>query len=168
MVNDPKQAVTLFRQAVSDPLVIASLGPNNSVGYVPVVPVSEQLEMPLISNGSGAIIKQWSPFAYRVNPVASIASPRMLQKVVGIEKVKRLAIIYDQSHDMQVSDAMFCRNLQKDLGYELVADETLRSGDRFLGSARQDRGFEARCRLDCLAAKRGAEHRPPDPQRRYR
>jgi branched-chain amino acid transport system substrate-binding protein len=130
MANDPKQAVTLFRQAAEDPMVIASLGPNNSVGYVPNVPVSEQLKMPLISNGSGAIIRQWSPFAYRVNPVASVASPIMLRKVVEVANVKRLAIIYDQTQDMQVSDAQFCRDLQKEIGYQLVADETFRSGDR--------------------------------------
>jgi branched-chain amino acid transport system substrate-binding protein len=130
MANDPKQAVTLFRQAAHDPQIIASLGPNNSVGYVPNVPVAEQLKLPLISNGSGAIIKQWTPWAYRVNPVASVASPVMLRKIVEIEKVKRLAVICDQTQDMQVSDLEFCRKLQGELGYELVADPSFRSGDR--------------------------------------
>src|SRR5262249_46318984 len=37
MANDPKQAITLFRQYATDPQVIVALGPTNSVGYVPLV-----------------------------------------------------------------------------------------------------------------------------------
>ena len=40
MANDPKQAITLFRQYATDSQVVALLGPTNSVGYIPLVPVA--------------------------------------------------------------------------------------------------------------------------------
>src|SRR6516162_10302667 len=48
MANDPKQAITLFRQYATDPEVMVSLGPTNSVGFVPIVPVAGQIKLPLI------------------------------------------------------------------------------------------------------------------------
>src|ERR1043166_6714625 len=82
MVIDPKQAITFFRQYPTDAQVIVSLGPTNSVGFVPLVPVAGQIKLPMVGNGSGAPIKEWNPYAYRVNPVASVAVPIMLQKIV--------------------------------------------------------------------------------------
>src|SRR5262249_29003198 len=95
MANDAKQAITLFRQYAADPQVIAALGPTNSVGYVPLVPVAGQIKLPSIGNGSGAPIKEWNQYAYRVNPVATLAVPILLQKVVAKERVKKRAVIYD-------------------------------------------------------------------------
>ena len=43
IVNDPKQAITLFRQYALDNQVVAALGSTTSVGYVPLVPVAAQL-----------------------------------------------------------------------------------------------------------------------------
>ena len=79
----PKQAVTIFRQFATDTSVMASLGPTNSVGFVPVVPIAGQVKLPLIGDGSGAPIKEWNPYAYRVNPISGSAVPVMLKKVVA-------------------------------------------------------------------------------------
>jgi branched-chain amino acid transport system substrate-binding protein len=130
MVNDPKQAITLFRQYATDAQVIAALGPTNSVGYVPLAPVAGQIKLPIIGNGSGAPIKEWNSYVYRVNPVASLAVPVMLQKVIAKEKVKKLAVIYDQTQDAQAGDAEVCKQQAGKLGYELVAFEAFRAGDQ--------------------------------------
>src|SRR5262245_65787194 len=45
MANDPKQAITLFRQYATDPEVMVNLGPTNSVGFVPIVPVAGQIKL---------------------------------------------------------------------------------------------------------------------------
>src|ERR1051325_9047830 len=128
MVNEPKQAITLCRQYATDAQVIAALGPTNSVGYVPLVPVAGQIKLPIIGNGSGAPIKEWNPYVYRVNPVASVALPLMLQKIIAKEKVKKLAVIYDQTQDAQAGDAEVCKQQAGKLGYELVAFEAFRAG----------------------------------------
>jgi branched-chain amino acid transport system substrate-binding protein len=130
MANDPKQAITLFRQYATDPEVMVALGPTNSVGYVPIVPVAGQIKLPLIGNGSGAPIKEWNTYAYRVNPIGAVAAPALLRKVVEREKVKKLAVIYDQTQDAQAGDAEQCRLYEKALGYEIVAYEAFRANDQ--------------------------------------
>src|SRR5262249_4855102 len=121
-----------FRQYATDPQVIVALGPTNSVGYVPLVPVAGQIKLPIIGNGSGAPIKdkEWSPYAYRVNAVGAVAVPVMLQKVIAKEKIKKLAVIYDQTQDAQAGDAEVCKQQAGKLGYDLVAYEAFRAGDQ--------------------------------------
>lgn len=130
MANDPKQAITLFRQYATDAQTLVVLGPTNSVGYVPLVPVAGQIKLPLIGNGSGAPVKEWTPYAYRVNPIGAIAAPALLKKVVAIEKVKRLAVIYDQTQDAQAGDAEQCKLNAAALGLEVVAYEAFRANDQ--------------------------------------
>jgi branched-chain amino acid transport system substrate-binding protein len=130
MANDPKQAITLFRQYATDEQVIAVLGPTNSVGYVPLVPVAGQIKLPSIGNGSGAPIKEWNPYGFRVNPVATVAVPVLLQKVVAKVGIKRMAVIYDQTQDAQAGDANVCKELAGKIGYEIVAFEAFRAGDQ--------------------------------------
>ena len=75
------------------------------------MPVAGQIKMPLIGNGSGAPIKEWNTYTYRVNPVSSLAVPILVKKVVAKEKIKRLAVIYDQTQDAQAGDAEVCKQL---------------------------------------------------------
>jgi len=130
MVNDPKQAVTLFRQHALDPSVVASMGPTNSVGFLPCIPIAGQVGCPLIGNGSGAPVKKWNTWAYRVNTVATTAFPAMMRVVVKAANVKRLAVIYDQTQDAQKGDADLSEALASELGYEIVAFEAMRAGDQ--------------------------------------
>ena len=130
MLFRSKQAITLFRQYATNPEVMVNLGPTNSVGFVPIVPVAGQIKLPLIGNGSGAPIKEWNTYAYRINPIGAVAAPALLKKVVEREKVKRLAVIYDQTQDAQAGDAEQCRLNAKALGYEIVAYEAFRANDQ--------------------------------------
>ncbi len=130
MVNDPKQAVTLFRQHALDPAIVASMGPTNSVGFLPCIPVAGQVQLPLVGNGSGAPVKKWNDWAYRVNTVASTAFPAMMRVVVKELGIKRLAMIYDQTQDAQKGDADLAEKYAGELGYELVAFEAFRAGDQ--------------------------------------
>src|SRR6202047_5450948 len=59
MVNDPQQAITLLRQAASNPDILAVIGASSSVGYVPSVPAAGQLKIPLGGAGSGAPAGPW-------------------------------------------------------------------------------------------------------------
>jgi branched-chain amino acid transport system substrate-binding protein len=106
------------------------LGPTNSVGYVPLVPVAGQIKLPSIGNGSGAPIKEWNPYGFRVNPVSTVAVPVLLEKVIAKEKFKTIAVIYDQTQDAQAGDANVCKDMAGKLGYEIVAFEAFRAGDQ--------------------------------------
>src|SRR4051794_17032015 len=48
MANEARQAITLLRQYASDERIVCQIGPSNSVGYVPLVPVAGQLKIPSI------------------------------------------------------------------------------------------------------------------------
>lgn len=130
MGNDVRQALTLLRQHASDETVVAELGATNSVGYVAMIPVAGQLKIPSIGDGSGAPVKEWNIYSYRVNPVSAVAVPAVLAKVVAREKIKRLAVIYDQTQDAQKGDADVCKAQAGKLGYEVVAFEAFRAGDQ--------------------------------------
>ena len=130
MANDPQQAITLLRQAASNPDILAVIGPSNSVGYVPSVPAAGQLQIPLVGAGSGAPVKQWNSWSYRVNPVSEVAIPVLLRKVHAQVAFKRLGVIYDQTQDGQAGDAQACKLLAQELGYEVVAFEAFRAGDQ--------------------------------------
>ena len=130
MVSDPRQAILMFRQYAADSAVVASVGPTTSLGFVPLVPVAQQLGLPLISNGSGAPIREWNNWSYRINPVARTATPIMLKTLVAAEKVKRLAVLFESTHDLQKADADICREQQGPLGYTLVAFEAFRANDQ--------------------------------------
>jgi branched-chain amino acid transport system substrate-binding protein len=132
MANDARQAITLYRQNALDSSICASIGPTNSVGYVPIVPIAAQLRLLLIGE-SGAPIKRWTPWAFRVNPVGATAVPVLLRTVVGKLSFKRLALIYDQTQDGQAGDAEVCRQMKATLGYDIVADQAFSSGAQDFG-----------------------------------
>ena len=127
MANDARQAITLFRQAALDSSVVAMVGPTNSVGMVPMVPIASQLHLMLMGEG-GAPVKKWNPWAFRVDPIGATAIPILLKTVVGKLKIKRLAVIYDQTQDAQAGDAAVCRAMKGKLGYDLVVDEAFSTG----------------------------------------
>ena len=130
MANDARQAITLMRQAASDPSYASILCLTSSVAFVGGVPVAAQLKMPVIGAGSDAPVKQWNPYMYRVNPVSELATPLMIKKVVAKEKIKRLAVIYDQMQDAQVGDAELVKKTAADGGYEIVEFQAFRTGDQ--------------------------------------
>ncbi|MBV9826174.1 MAG: ABC transporter substrate-binding protein [Alphaproteobacteria bacterium] len=130
MANDTRQAVTLLRQYASQSDIICGIGPTNSVGFVGMVPVAEQLSFPLIGDGSGVPLKEWNSWVVRVNPVNATGTPVLLKKIVAKEKIKRLGVIFDQTQDSQRSDAEICKSSAGLIGYEVVSYEAFRTGDQ--------------------------------------
>ncbi len=129
MANSREQAVSLLRQAASDASVLAVIGPSPSTGYVPMVPVAGQLKIPVIATGSAAPIKEWNPWAFRLNTVSKVAAPAVMKSLKAKFDVKRVALIYDVTQDGQRGEAELIRNSAKEVGYEVVAFEAFRAGD---------------------------------------
>lgn len=129
MANSREQAVSLLRQAAGDSTVLAVIAPSPSTGYVPMVPVAGQLKIPIIATGSAAPIKEWNPWAFRINTVSKVAVPAFMRTLKAKFDVKRIALIYDVTQDGQRGEAEFIRNAAKDVGYDVVAFEAFRAGD---------------------------------------
>lgn len=129
MANSREQAIALFRKGAADPTVLGVIGPTPSTGYVPIVPAAGQLKLPVMSTGAGAAIKDWNPYAYRLNLVPAGATPPMMEFLKKKFDIKRLAIIYDITQDGNRTDAEIMRDLGPKLGYQVVAFEAFRGGD---------------------------------------
>ena len=129
MANSREQAVSLLRQAAGDSTVLAVVGPSPSTGYVPMVPVAGQLKIPVIATGSAAPIKEWNPWAFRLNTTSKVAAPGMMKTLKGKLDIKHVALIYDVTQDGQRGEAELIRNSAKEIGYEVVAFEAFRAGD---------------------------------------
>jgi len=129
MANSREQAVSLLRQAAGDATVLAVVAPSPSTGYVPMVPVAGQLRIPIIATGSGAPIKEWNPWSFRLNTTSKAAAPGMMSALKAKLGLKQVALIYDITQDGQRGEAELIRNSAKDLGYEVTAFEAFRAGD---------------------------------------
>jgi branched-chain amino acid transport system substrate-binding protein len=129
MANSREQAVSLLRQAAGDSTVLAVVGPSPSTGYVPMVPVAGQLKIPVIATGSAAPIKEWNPWAFRLNTTSKVAAPGMMKTLKGKLDIKHVALIYDVTQDGQRGEAELIRNSAKEIGYDVVAFEAFRAGD---------------------------------------
>lgn len=129
MANSREQAVSLLRQAAGDASVLAVVGPSPSTGYVPMVPVAGQLNIPIIATGSAAPIKEWNPWSFRVNTVSKVAVPTFMRTLKAKFDIKRMALIYDVTQDGQRGEAEFIRSAANEVGYDIVAFEAFRAGD---------------------------------------
>ncbi len=129
MANSREQAVSLLRQAAGDPSVLAAIGPSPSTGYVPMVPVAGQLKIPVIATGSAAPIKEWNPWAFRINTVSKVAVPTFMRTLKAKFDLKRVALIYDVTQDGQRGEAELVRNSARDVGYDIIVFEAFRAGD---------------------------------------
>ena len=129
MANSREQAVSLLRQAAGDSTVLAVIAPSPSTGYVPMVPVAAQLKIPIMSTGSAAPIKEWNPWAFRLNTTSKAAAPGMMKALKTKLNLKQIALIYDVTQDGQRGEAELIRNSAKEIGYDVAAFEAFRAGD---------------------------------------
>src|SRR6202042_262263 len=101
----------------------------NSVGFVAMVSVVAQLQLPLIGDGSGVPLKAWNEWVVRINPVNSTGTPVLLRKVTAKAGIKKMAVIFDQTQDSQRSDAEITKAQADAIGYQVVAYEAFRTGE---------------------------------------
>ncbi len=130
MANDPKQAVTVFRQFATDSSDNRRDRSDQFGRLRPDRADREPGQTAARRRRIRAPLKEWNGFAYRVNPVAASAVPVVLKKLVPQLHIKRLAVLYDQTQDGQVGDAEVCKKMAGGLGYEVVSVEAFRAGDQ--------------------------------------
>jgi branched-chain amino acid transport system substrate-binding protein len=120
-----------LRKAADDPTVIVSLGSTPSTGFVPMVPVAGQVKLPIIGTGTAAPISEWNPYAFRVTVTTKAAVPQFMATMVErFDSFKKVALIYDITQDANRAEAELIRDLAGEIGYEIVAFEAFRGGDK--------------------------------------
>ena len=129
MASDAAQAVTLFRQHALSPDVVAQVGPVNSTGFIPLVPLARQMKLMIVGHAA-APIKAWNPWAYRVNPISDTTTPIFLKKLSGLLPMERVSLLFDQTQEGQVADANVVRRESETLGYKIVSQDAFKGGDQ--------------------------------------
>jgi branched-chain amino acid transport system substrate-binding protein len=131
MANAREQAIAGLRKAADDPSVLVSLGSTPSTGFVPMVPVSGQVKLAIMGTGTAAPISEWNPYAFRVTVTTKAAVPQFMATMVErFDSFKKVALIYDITQDANRAEAELIRDLAGEIGYEIVAFEAFRGGDK--------------------------------------
>lgn len=129
MADSPEQAIGGLRKADNDSSVVAVIGATPSTGFLPMVPVAGQLQLPLISPGSGAPIEEWNPYAFRVTVTSETGEPAQLRLLDDKFGLERVAVIYDQTQDNEKNGAQLTELHADEIGYDIVAFEAFKEGD---------------------------------------
>lgn|GEM_PF-1037239 len=129
MANDKEQAIAGLRQAADDPSVLVEMGATPSTGFVPMLSVAGQIKMPIISPGSGALVKEWNPYGFRSTVSSQIGDPAQMKLLKGKFNIDKVGVIYDISQDNERSGAELVRDNASAIGYEVSAFESFKAGD---------------------------------------
>lgn len=122
------KAAQLFRRLVDNDEVDVVIGPNTSGETLPIIPIAEEMKVPLVAYGAvEAITKPVKKYTFSMTPVDRVVISDLL---VGMKKrnVKRPALIYSLDGFGQ-SGAEFFKELVKDYGMELSSVQSFAPQD---------------------------------------
>ncbi len=134
MGNDRNEAVALARQAAGNQEILGLLGPANSVGFIAALPLVGQLKLPTIGHAA-APINEWNPWGIRIPTSTAVGSTQTLKLLVPKLGIKKLGLIYDQVQDAQAADAANIKAQASALGYQVVGESAMRTGDQDFSAA---------------------------------
>jgi branched-chain amino acid transport system substrate-binding protein len=129
--DNPAQSSAGFRKAASDPSVLAVIGSDSDVAWLPQLPLAGELKMPLIVPSDGSTVPQskWNPWAFRVFGSEATTFQVALKKLEKVIHFKRVGILYDITQQAQTGDAQNWQANAAKFGYKVVAFESFRVGD---------------------------------------
>lgn len=138
-VSDSAQAVSLLRRFAGTSDVVGVVGPVGTPDFLAVLPLTGQLNIPVISLGSQKEMAnaEFSDWIVRVNlPVTPVLIKEVLvQAKKGGRKIDTIALLRDRSNDSAQAEAKALRQaLESGAGPKLVADEAYAAGDKDFGA----------------------------------
>ena len=137
--SESAQAVSLLRRFAGTNDVVGVVGPVGTPDFLAVLPLTGQLNVPVISLGSQKEMasNEFSDWIVRVNlPV----TPGLIKDVIGQakkagRKIDTVALLRDRANDSAQAEARALRQaLESGGGPKLVADEAYASGDKDFGA----------------------------------
>jgi branched-chain amino acid transport system substrate-binding protein len=130
MDDSKSDAIALGRQAGSDTKYLAIIGPNTSLGFVPLVPVVGDLHILMFGAGTLAHVDTWNPWAFRINATVETGLPVFIKQLVTKLSIKHMAILFDQTQDFQKGAAEQVKTLGAELGYSTDAYQAFNAKDQ--------------------------------------
>ena len=127
--GDKAQTINLINQFARRDNAILLLGPTTSVEAVSGAPVSNALQIPMISTSSSAEILDAGPWSFKVGAQATQTTGRLGRYAVEKLGVKRALMVFDQGNEGYIAQKNAMRDALKSSGAQILADEGIQASD---------------------------------------
>ena len=127
--GDKAQTINLINQFERRDNAILLLGPTTSVEAVSGAPVSNALQIPMISTSSSAEILDAGPWSFKVGAQATQTTGRLGRYAVEKLGVKRALLVFDQGNEGYIAQKNAMRDALKSSGAQILADEGIQASD---------------------------------------
>jgi branched-chain amino acid transport system substrate-binding protein len=131
------QSAAATRKLVSDPGVVAIVGPNASLGAIPAAEVAESARMVLITPWStnpkttlDATTGAPKKYVFRACFTDAFEGRVLARFAIGNMHAHKAAILYDRSSEAPKSQSDLFTSIFTELGGTIVASETYTTGDK--------------------------------------
>jgi len=120
---NPKKAVTFAKRLIHKDGVVAIIGPSTTGETMAIIPIVQKSKIPLMSMaGSVAIVNPVKKYVFKIVATDRMACQKIMQDLKA-KKLTNLALI-SGSGGFGKSMRKQCKEVSKDYGINIVADET--------------------------------------------
>jgi branched-chain amino acid transport system substrate-binding protein len=127
--GDKAQTISLINQFARRDKAVLLLGPTTSVEAVSGAPVSNALQIPMISTSSSAEILDAGPWSFKVGAQATQTTGRLGRYAVEKLGVKKAVIVFDQGNEGYIAQKNAMRDAMKAAGAQIAGEEGIQASD---------------------------------------
>lgn len=128
--NDPKETANVVRKLIDQDKVVAIIGSLTSKCSLAGMPIANSKKVPMISNAStNPKVTLTGPYAFRVCFIDDFQGQVMAKFAYEDLGARKAAVLYDIGNDYTKGLAEFFVKSFKELGGEIVAEETYQQTD---------------------------------------
>jgi branched-chain amino acid transport system substrate-binding protein len=127
--GDKAQTISLINQFARRDRAVLLLGPTTSVEAVSGAPVSNSLQIPMISTSSSAEILDAGPWSFKVGAQATQTTGRLGKYAVEKLAVKKAIVVFDQGNEGYIAQKNAMRDAMKAAGATIIGEEGIQASD---------------------------------------
>jgi branched-chain amino acid transport system substrate-binding protein len=127
--GDKAQTISLINQFARRDKAVLLLGPTTSVEAVSGAPVSNSLQIPMLSTSSSAEILDAGPWSFKVGAQATQTTGRLGRYAVEKLGAKKAVFVFDQGNEGYIAQKNAARDAMKAAGAQVVAEEGIQASD---------------------------------------
>lgn len=126
----PEEAAAIVKKLITQDKVIALLGEVASTRSRAAAPIAQQYQIPMVSPSStNPKVTQVGDYIFRVCFIDPFQGPVMARFAYGNLRLHKVAVLKDLKSDYSLGLAEFFDKKFKELGGEIVSEQTFQTGD---------------------------------------
>jgi len=126
----PEEAAAVVKKLITQNEVVALLGEVASTRSLAAAPIAQQYKIPMVSPSStNPKVTEVGDYIFRVCFIDPFQGPVMARFTYDTLKLKKVAILKDLKSDYSLGLAEFFAKKFKELGGEIVSEQTFQTGD---------------------------------------